>query len=829
MLIPGIRDSVRQDELEWVLRSTMPQNGFDYDEVFINGFGRPAYGSGIHLLGGVRYPLAGGNDRPLSVTSTDDGLTWTRTDLSGTPSMPANTVLELVAYGDGVFVGVAQQYGTMTGLKFCTSVDGVNWTVGNDGGFTPTAHVNAISHNGQTGGSGLFVAVGRVNGVAAVATSPDGVTWTQRGNGGFTRAGAFDNPAIPNFVEHNKQAGANGLWVAQSDLQLCSSPDGITWTERLYGTDGWFAAAYGSGTLVAISSQGSSTQKVKTSTDGGLTWTVRTAVSNASWKSVAYGAGLFVAVSSTGTVMTSPDGITWTSRTAAAANQWNSVCWSPDLSLFVAVASSGAGNRVMTSPDGITWTIRVSAANNAWQAVTWSSSAAIFVAVSNSGTGNRVMTSPDGITWTIRVSSSDQLYTCVFFGAGLFVALAGGTTYMTSPDGVAWTTQTSLPTTSWKSLIFAESLFVASGNAGIITSADGLSWTDPPTSIGGLGAMAYDGSSFVFIGFSNETEISADGSTWTYYPGYVNRTFFSGITHNGLAAPNGLWVAAYDAQEPPLDGTGFMTSPDGITWTFQHVGDPGVGIGGADICGLAYGNGMWVALINGGADSQYATSEDGLTWEPLFDPLLFTYETDKGVLGFGNGVFIGTYYDINLIYRYGPPENPDVRWIFGPEVDYGNERLTAEGLDGFVYTQAAQNRLEGKYYFEVELNNEINGIGISASINDAETGPGENAKDWCFKVGAAVAQKINNNVATSYGTNASDGAVIGVLLDLDAGEIRFSIDGVDQGVAFTGVSGDAYGLFPREYMGSTGTAVTGRFTRTDMEYIPPGYLAWDGT
>ena len=42
-------------------------------------------------------------------------------------------------------------------------------------------------------------------------------------------------------------------------------------------------------------------------------------------------------------------GITWTARTTPVDNSWVSVCWSPALSLFVAVAISGTGNRVMTS------------------------------------------------------------------------------------------------------------------------------------------------------------------------------------------------------------------------------------------------------------------------------------------------------------------------------------------------------------------------------------------------------------------------------------------------------------------------------------------------
>jgi hypothetical protein len=87
--------------------------------------------------------------------------------------------------------------------------------------------------------------------------------------------------------------------------------------------------------------------------------------------------------------MTSPDGITWTSRTSAANNNWQSVTYGNGL--FVAVASSGTGNRVMTSPDGITWTSRVSAANQSWYSVTHAGG--LFVSVSVTGSTTGVMTS----------------------------------------------------------------------------------------------------------------------------------------------------------------------------------------------------------------------------------------------------------------------------------------------------------------------------------------------------------------------------------------------------------------------------------------------------
>ena len=156
-------------------------------------------------------------------------------------------------------------------------------------------------------------------------------------------------------------------------------------------------------------------------------WTISSSSADYLWEEVTYGFdlsgnGLFVAVASSGTgnrVMTSPDGITWTSRSSAANYLWCGVTYGNGL--FVAVASSGAEYGVMTSPDGITWTLR-STETNEWSSVTYGNG--LFVAVAITGTGNRVMTSPDGITWTLGSSAADNRWWSVTYGNGLFVAVA---------------------------------------------------------------------------------------------------------------------------------------------------------------------------------------------------------------------------------------------------------------------------------------------------------------------------------------------------------------------------------------------------------------------
>jgi len=105
---------------------------------------------------------------------------------------------------------------------------------------------------------------------------------------------------------------------------------------------------------------------------------------------------MFVAVATTGVgnrVMTSPNGITWTIRTSAADNLWTSVVWASKLCLFVAVARAAVSGQIMTSPDGVNWTIRTSAAINSWYGVAWSEELLTFVAVAPGAVGNGVMTS----------------------------------------------------------------------------------------------------------------------------------------------------------------------------------------------------------------------------------------------------------------------------------------------------------------------------------------------------------------------------------------------------------------------------------------------------
>jgi hypothetical protein len=298
-----------------------------------------------------------GAGRWLLVTELTAGYTWEA------QASAADNEWYGVCYGNGLFVAVGYT-GTLN--RVMTSPDGINWTIG----VTPVD----IQWRAVCYADGLFVAVANTGTTNRVMTSPDGITWTLQTS--VNRA-------------HNDICYAEGLFVAclggGTGTRIVTSPDGVNWTFRTTPVDNvWFAICYGNGLFVAVSTSGTG-NRVMTSPDG-ITWTSRTSAEDNDWRGVCYGNGLFVAVAFDGTnrLMTSPDGITWTARSMAAYG-WNRVIYANGH--FIAVTGSAIG----ISKDGINWTYRTNPTGNATRNVTFGNG--IFVAVASSGTGDRVITS----------------------------------------------------------------------------------------------------------------------------------------------------------------------------------------------------------------------------------------------------------------------------------------------------------------------------------------------------------------------------------------------------------------------------------------------------
>lgn len=194
------------------------------------------------------------------------------------------------------------------GVSTRSADGGVTWGAQSIPGFDC---ITALTY-----GAGLFVAVGYIDNVLllpVIKTSPDGITWTSR-----------TVPAAHGYLEcvtyKNGLFVAGGNNAAQNGIAMCSSVDGITWTNRHSGLTG-----------LALC--------------------------------VEYGKGLYVAGCSDGSTITSPDGITWTPRAVQ-----NSITVINDMSFdTIAGIFFGVCNGplyVIKSTDGITFVDCGGVANN---------------------------------------------------------------------------------------------------------------------------------------------------------------------------------------------------------------------------------------------------------------------------------------------------------------------------------------------------------------------------------------------------------------------------------------------------------------------------------
>ena len=287
-----------------------------------------------------------------------------------------------------------------------------------------------------------------------------------------------------------------------------------------------------------------------------------------------------------------------------ADQQWEAVTYGDGK--FVAIASSGSGNRVMTSVNGTYWTSRTSASNSNWQGITYADG--LFVAVGS----NAVMTSPDGITWTSRTAPNGEWQAITNCG-GLFVATAtwGSNYVMTSTNGIDWTVRTPAFTWSHDAVACSASVprFVSVSQFGRgWSSADGISnWSiQNPGAIVDIRTVAFGAGRFSWLEYSTNTgnrygAYSTNGVNWT----------------NTASAPANQWrYITYGGNRFIAIAEGGVNSrsaysADGANWTL------GSGVPDNSWQGVAYGANKYVAVANSGTNNRVMTSSNGQSWESL--------------------------------------------------------------------------------------------------------------------------------------------------------------------------------------------------------------------
>ena len=142
--------------------------------------------------------------------------------------------LDDIAYGKGLFV-------TASSLEYIyTSPDGINWIRREQAVYVGNNIVNTITY-----GNGLFVMAGQDNVTPNInmRTSPDGITWTNR-------TSSFCTDIVITDITYG-----NGLFVAVgSSGKVATSTNGTSWTQRTssFGVNLINGVAYGNGVYVAV-------------------------------------------------------------------------------------------------------------------------------------------------------------------------------------------------------------------------------------------------------------------------------------------------------------------------------------------------------------------------------------------------------------------------------------------------------------------------------------------------------------------------------------------------------------------------------------------------
>lgn len=134
-----------------------------------------------------------------------------------------------------------------------------------------------------------------------------------------------------------------------------------------------------------------------------------------------------------------------------------------------------------------------------------------------------------------------------------------------------------------------------------------------------------------------------------------------------------------------------------------------------------------------------------------------------------------------------------------------------------------------KWYWEVSRTAGVDlfvGVATAAAPVYHASGayPGANAQSWGYY--SYNGNKFFNNLGSgaAYGATFAVGAVIGVALDMDAGTLTFYKNGVSQGVAYTGLSGDVYAMVGGASNGATSTCVANFGASAFAQSPPAGHL-----
>jgi hypothetical protein len=265
--------------------------------------------------------------------------------------------------------------------------------------------------------------------------------------------------------------------------------------------------------------------------------------------------------------------------------------------------------------------------------------------------------------------------------------------------------------------------------------------------------------------YVNGTQIT-EFSTSTYYSQNldtpVNNTYLHAIGRNATSGESAT-LESLLAHTHLIDGTAYDASAFGET-------DATTGIWKAKTApSVTYGtNGFFLKFENSGS---MGTDSSG-------NANNFTV----------NGTMTQTVDTPSNVFATLNPLDGGINGTFSN----GNLQLATSSA-GYSTTRATLGFSAGKWYWEAKLSS---GTAADIGINTASTDIaytnqflGYPSTGYAY---SSSGNKANNNTNTAYGASYTTNDIIGVAFDADSGTLTFYKNGVSQGTAFTGLTGDTY-------------------------------------
>jgi hypothetical protein len=237
-------------------------------------------------------------------------------------------------------------------------------------------------------------------------------------------------------------------------------------------------------------------------------------------------------------------------------------------------------------------------------------------------------------------ASPRRFASTVMVGLLVLAAVAGPATPARA-DGETWTAQTVPEDSDWSSVAYGDGLWVAVASSGtyqVMTSPDGEAWTPRTSPVGLWNSVAYGGGLWVAVAYSGDNRVmtSTDPACTPVAPAtscWTAQT--TGVEVNPwitVAYGNGLWVAVADGGDKRV-----MTSPDGINWTARTAALANSWKSVEYGVVTATGEGLWVAVAAccDGGTSRVMTSPDGEIWTAQT-----AIEVEWRSVAYGNGLWV---------------------------------------------------------------------------------------------------------------------------------------------------------------------------------------------